>query len=46
MDAPDIDGTLFLRDGRVLTPGSRLAKDAFARWLAQCLASECNSAKV
>jgi phosphopantothenoylcysteine decarboxylase/phosphopantothenate--cysteine ligase len=37
MDAPNIDGTLFLRDGRVLSPGMRLLKDAFARWLAQQL---------
>jgi phosphopantothenoylcysteine decarboxylase/phosphopantothenate--cysteine ligase len=34
MDAPDVDGTLFLRDGRSLSPGTRLAKDEFARWLA------------
>jgi len=38
MDAPDIDGTLFLRDGRVLTPGLRLPKPEFARWLAGVIA--------
>jgi phosphopantothenoylcysteine decarboxylase/phosphopantothenate--cysteine ligase len=38
MDAPDVDGTVFLRDGRVLSPGSRLPKDAFARWLAGVIA--------
>lgn len=37
MDAADIDGTLFLRDGRELRPDGRLAKDAFARWLAPIL---------
>jgi phosphopantothenoylcysteine decarboxylase/phosphopantothenate--cysteine ligase len=40
MDAPDIDGTLFLRDGQVLSPGTRLPKDAFARWLAQQLTQQ------
>ncbi|MCE2884978.1 MAG: phosphopantothenoylcysteine decarboxylase [Planctomycetaceae bacterium] len=39
MDAADIDGTLFLRDGRELRPDGRLAKDAFARWLAPILLS-------
>ncbi len=34
MDAADIDGTLFLRDGRERTPGERCSKEAFARWLA------------
>ena len=34
MDAPDIDGTLFLRDGTVRSPGGPLAKEAFAAWLA------------
>ena len=38
MDAPDIDGTLFLRDGSVRAPGRRLAKEAFAEWLAGELA--------
>jgi phosphopantothenoylcysteine decarboxylase/phosphopantothenate--cysteine ligase len=38
MDAADVDGTVFLRDGRVLAPGSRLPKDAFARWLAGVIA--------
>lgn len=38
MDAPDVDGTVFLRDGRVLAPGSRLPKAAFARWLAGVIA--------
>lgn len=38
MDAPDIDGTLFLRDGRVLGPGGRLPKAAFAAWLAGAIA--------
>lgn len=38
MDAPDIDGTLFLRDGRVLAPGGRLPKAAFAAWLAGAIA--------
>jgi phosphopantothenoylcysteine decarboxylase / phosphopantothenate---cysteine ligase len=38
MDAPDIDGTLFLRDGRELSPGQRLAKRAFAAWLAGVIA--------
>jgi phosphopantothenoylcysteine decarboxylase/phosphopantothenate--cysteine ligase len=33
MDAADIDGTLFLRDGSVRSPGARLEKRAFARWL-------------
>jgi phosphopantothenoylcysteine decarboxylase/phosphopantothenate--cysteine ligase len=33
MDAADIDGTLFLRDGRVRTPGGPVEKRAFARWL-------------
>ncbi|MFM7261888.1 MAG: phosphopantothenoylcysteine decarboxylase [bacterium] len=37
MDAADIDGTLFLRDGRVLHPVGRLSKDDFARWLAPIL---------
>jgi phosphopantothenoylcysteine decarboxylase/phosphopantothenate--cysteine ligase len=34
MDAPDIDGTLFLRDGTERSPGGPVAKDAFAGWLA------------
>jgi len=34
MDAPDIDGTLFLRDGTVRSPGGPLPKPAFADWLA------------
>ena len=37
MDAPDIDATLYLRDGRVrraAPPGTRIAKTDFARWLA------------
>ena len=38
MDAPDVDGTLFLRDGRSLSPGTRLPKDDFARWLAGVIA--------
>jgi len=38
MDAPDVDGTLFLRDGRSMSPGARLPKDDFARWLAGVIA--------
>lgn len=38
MDAPDIDGTLFLRDGRVLSPGRRLPKPDFAAWLTGVIA--------
>lgn len=34
MDAPDVDGALFLRDGTVRSPGGRLSKPAFADWLA------------
>lgn len=37
MDAPDIDATLYLRDGstrRASAPGTRIAKADFARWLA------------
>jgi len=37
MDAPDIDGTLYLRDGgarRAAPEGERVPKEAFARWLA------------
>ena len=37
MDAPDIDATLYLRDGttrRAAPSGTRLAKADFARWLA------------
>lgn len=34
MDAPDIEGTLFLRDGTARSPGGRLSKEAFAAWLA------------
>ena len=34
MDAPDVDGTLFLRDGTVRSPGGPLPKRAFADWLA------------
>lgn len=34
MDAPDVDGALFLRDGTVRSPGGRLSKRAFADWLA------------
>jgi phosphopantothenoylcysteine decarboxylase/phosphopantothenate--cysteine ligase len=37
MDAPDIDATLYLRDGgtrRMSPPGTRVAKTEFARWLA------------
>jgi phosphopantothenoylcysteine decarboxylase / phosphopantothenate---cysteine ligase len=37
MDAADIDATLYLRDGRArraAPEGTRIAKDAFARWLA------------
>ena len=37
MDAPDIDATLYLRDGsarRAAAPGTRIAKTEFARWLA------------
>lgn len=37
MDAADVDGTLFLRDGRVLSPGCA-PKEAFARWLAEAIA--------
>jgi phosphopantothenoylcysteine decarboxylase/phosphopantothenate--cysteine ligase len=37
MDAPDIDGTLFLRNGEERAPGGRIPKDAFARWLAPIL---------
>lgn len=34
MNAPDIAGRLYLRDGRILTPpADRLDKPAFARWL-------------
>ena len=33
MEAPDIEGTLFLRDGSVRSPGARVAKEAFASWL-------------
>ncbi len=33
MDAPDIDATVFLRDGRVLSPDGPCAKELFARWL-------------
>lgn len=34
MNAPDIAGRLYLRDGRTLTPpADRLDKPAFARWL-------------
>ena len=40
MDAPDIEGTLFLRDGTARAPedrdaGGRIAKQAFAAWLAR-----------
>ena len=40
MDAPDIEGTLFLRDGTARVPedrdaGGRIAKQAFAAWLAR-----------
>ncbi|MFZ4751236.1 MAG: phosphopantothenoylcysteine decarboxylase [Phycisphaerales bacterium] len=41
MDAPDIEGTLFLRDGSVHAPapaGERVSKSAFAGWLATGLA--------
>jgi phosphopantothenoylcysteine decarboxylase/phosphopantothenate--cysteine ligase len=38
MDAPDVDGTLFLRDGRSMSPGTRLPKDEFARWLTGVIA--------
>lgn len=37
MDAPDIDGTLYLRNGgarRAAPEGERVPKEAFARWLA------------
>lgn len=34
MDAPDVDATLFLRDGTVRSPGGTLSKAAFADWLA------------
>lgn len=34
MDAPDVDGVLFLRDGSVRSPGGRVSKSAFADWLA------------
>jgi phosphopantothenoylcysteine decarboxylase/phosphopantothenate--cysteine ligase len=37
MDAPDIDATVYMRDGttrRAAPPGSRIAKVEFARWLA------------
>jgi phosphopantothenoylcysteine decarboxylase / phosphopantothenate---cysteine ligase len=37
MNAPDIDGTLYLRDGgarRAAPEGQRVPKEAFARWLA------------
>lgn len=34
MDAPDVDGILFLRDGTVRSPGGRVSKAAFADWLA------------
>lgn len=40
MDADGIDGTLFLRDGRVRTPGGVIPKPDFARWLAAELTSE------
>lgn len=40
MDAADIDGTLFLRDGRELSPGERCSKQAFARWLADQWATD------
>ena len=33
MDAPVVDGSLVWSDGRVESPGPRLPKDAFARWL-------------
>ena len=33
MDAPDVVGTLVWADGRIETPGTRLAKPAFADWL-------------
>ena len=35
MDAPDIEGTLYLRDGSSHAPGRRLAKGAFASWLVE-----------
>ena len=37
MNAPDIDGTLYLRYGgarRAAPEGQRVPKEAFARWLA------------
>lgn len=33
MEAPDIEGTLFLRDGSVDAPGGRMGKREFAAWL-------------
>lgn len=37
MDAADIDGTLFLRDGSVDSPGARMGKREFATWLVERL---------
>lgn len=34
MESPEIAGTLFTRSGRRLPPAPRMAKGAFARWLA------------
>lgn len=34
MDAPDVDGVLFLRNGAVRSPGGPVPKEAFADWLA------------
>lgn len=44
MDAADIDGALFLRDGTERSPGCAIPKDAFAAWLADELARAVDSA--
>lgn len=35
MDSPDVTGTLVWADGREESPGARLSKQAFARWLCE-----------